>query len=38
MTHGKEEIVKQEMGSLNIVVLGDSKLKWTGMRHFLTGS
>ena len=31
MNHGKLEVVKQEMATVNISVLGISKLKWTGM-------
>ena len=34
MNQGKLEIIKQETECLNIVVLGVSELKWTGMRHF----
>ena len=30
MNQGKLEVVKQEMGRVNIDVLGISKLKWTG--------
>ena len=28
------EVVKQEMASVNVYILGISKLKWTGMREF----
>ena len=28
---GKLEVVKQEMASVNVNILGISKLKWTGM-------
>ena len=31
MNQGKLEVVKQEMGRVNINILGISKLKWTGM-------
>ena len=31
MNQGKLEVVKQEMASVNIDILGISKLKWTGM-------
>ena len=34
MNQGKLEVVKQEMGRLNVNILGISKLKWTGMREF----
>ena len=34
MTQGKLEEVKQEMASVNIDILGISKLKWTGMGEF----
>ena len=34
INQGKLEIIKPEMETLNIAVLGDSKLKWTGMGHF----
>ena len=31
MNEGKLEVVKQEMSSMNINILGISELKWTGM-------
>ena len=31
MNQGKLEVVKQEMESVNINILGISELKWTGM-------
>ena len=31
MNQGKLEVLKQEMASVNIAILGISKLKWTGM-------
>ena len=34
MNQGKLEVVKQEMGRVNIDSLGISKLKWTGMGEF----
>ena len=34
MNHGKLEVVKQEMATVNFVILGISKLKWTGMGEF----
>ena len=34
MNQGKLEEVKQEMGRVNIDVLGISKLKWTGKGEF----
>ena len=34
MNQGKLEVVKQEMASVNINILGISKLKWTGMCEF----
>ena len=34
MIQGKLEVVKQEMASVNIDILGISKLKWTGMGGF----
>ena len=34
MNQGKLEVVKQEMTRINIVILGISKLKWTGMGKF----
>ena len=34
MNHGKLEVVKQEMARVNVLILGISKLKWTGMGEF----
>ena len=34
MNQGKLEVVKQEMESVNINILGISELKWTGMGKF----
>ena len=34
MNQGKLEVVKQEMTSVNIDILGISELKWTGMGEF----
>ena len=34
MNQGKLDMVKQEMGRLNINILGISKLKWTRMGEF----
>ena len=34
MNQGKLEAVKQEMARVNIVILGISELKWTGMGEF----
>ena len=34
MNQGKLNVVKQEMASMNVDVLGISKLKWTGMGEF----
>ena len=34
MNQGKLEVVKQETASVNIDILGISKLKWTGMGEF----
>ena len=31
MNQGKLEVVKQEIGRVNIDILGISELKWTGM-------
>ena len=31
MNQGKLEVVKQEMASVNVDILGISELKWTGM-------
>ena len=34
MNQGKLEVVKQEIATVNIDILGISELKWTGMREF----
>ena len=34
MNQGKLEVVKQEMTSVNIDILGISELKWIGMGEF----
>ena len=34
MNQGKLEVVKQEMASVNVDILGINKLKWTGMGVF----
>ena len=34
MNQGKLEVVKQEVTRVNIIILGISKLKWTGMCEF----
>ena len=34
MNKGKLEVVKQEMARVNINILGNNKLKWTGMDEF----
>ena len=34
MNQGKLEVIKQEMASVNINILGISELKWTGMDEF----
>ena len=34
MNQGKLEVVKQDMARVNVVILGISKLKWTGMGEF----
>ena len=34
MTQGKLEMVKQEMGRMNVDILGISEVKWTGMGEF----
>ena len=34
MNQGKLEVVNQERASVNINILGISKLKWTGMGEF----
>ena len=37
MNQGKLEVVKQEMASVNIDILGVNELKWTGMGEFNSG-
>ena len=34
MNQGKLEVIKQEMSRVNIIILGISELKWTGMGEF----
>ena len=34
MNQGNLEVVKQEMASVNVDILGISKLKWAGMGEF----
>ena len=34
MNQDKLEVVKQEMARVNIIILGISELKWTGMGEF----
>ena len=34
MNQGKLEVVKQEMASVNVNILGISELRWTGMGEF----
>ena len=34
MNQGKLEVVKQEMATVNVDILGISELKWTGMGEF----
>ena len=34
MNQGKLEVVRQEMARVNVDILGNSKLKWTGMGEF----
>ena len=34
MNQGKLEVLKQEMASVNVNILGISELKWTGMVEF----
>ena len=34
MKQGKLEVVKQEMASVNVDILGISELKWTGTGEF----
>ena len=37
MNQGKLEVVKQEMASVNIDILGINEIKWTGMGKFNSG-
>ena len=37
MNQGKLDMVKQEMGRVNIDILGISGLKWMGMGEFNSG-
>ena len=34
MNQGKLEVVRKEMATVNVDILGISKLKWTGMGEF----
>ena len=34
MNQGKLEVLKQEMARVNIIILGITELKWTGMGEF----
>ena len=34
MNQGKLEVVKQAMARVNVDILGNSELKWTGMGEF----
>ena len=34
MNQDKLEVVKQEMARVNVDILGNSKLRWTGMGEF----
>ena len=34
MNQGKLDVIKQEMARVNIDILGNSELKWTGMDKF----
>ena len=34
MNQGKLEVVKQKMARVNVDILGNSELKWTGMGEF----
>jgi len=36
MLSGKLEMVKQEIASVNVDILGISELKWTGMSEFIS--
>ena len=37
MNEGKLEVVKQEMATVNINILGIGELKWTGIGEFNSG-
>ena len=37
MNQGKLEVVKQEMATVTVDILGISKLRWTGMGEFNSG-
>ena len=37
MNQGKLEVIEQEMARVNIDILGNSELKWTGMGEFNSG-
>ena len=37
VNQGKLEVVKQEMASVNVDILGIRELKWTGMGEFTSG-
>ena len=37
MNQCKLEVVKQEMARVNVDILGNSKIKWTGMGEFNSG-
>ena len=37
MNQGKLEVIKQEMVRVNVDILGNSELKWTGMGEFNSG-
>ena len=34
MNQGKLEVVKQDMARVNVIILGISELKWTGIGKF----
>ena len=34
MNQGKLEVIKQEVARVNVIILGISELKWTGMGEF----
>ena len=38
MNQGKLEVIKQEMATVNIGILGISELKWIGMGEFNSDS